>query len=1158
MRHAHSIFSVVSRAGFGFAERACLVDTMSGEAPALTAGHPRRRRWLTILLGIVAVLVLWLVHPFLLASLEKAILTHLASRAGLRLEVGSIHSNLTQPITFYDLKLRAQDANPSQTAIDVESVEFSLNWPWEMVFGPGRIFHNVTVMGLRGIFDGRPRAAVPPATAPATGDQKKQPSPPVPLRYIPQAMVLVHSSMEFLAEGQSYYLDDVSAGFNESQLEKFHASGAEVRVGDLQQSFGSLDGITAWKEGSAYLADLPLLDGVTIENFRADLAQGNGVSLDLEATLYGGMLQGNVAFGEEGAIDAAVWLSNLKLERLSSTLNLHASTEGLVREARLTFRGSPVRPLDAEASLRVSADGFRWNQRGWESLTIGANLIHRRLVISDFRLRQKDNAVNGSGEISLAEGWRELAKAPFVVNGSASIQDISALASLVGPPFAEMAGRMSLNGSLSGKLGKLEGYLTLEASNMKFRNRAVTAANVDVVFANNDAQVERCEVWSGDDYVRGHGTVGVSSPHSYSGEVQARAMDLAAYARLFPSVRVPAISSGALQLRWQGDGTKSAHSGAFTVSLDKFVSESTPSGLTGRFAGTYSPQNIYFSGFELEQGPLRFSTRATLASSGIVLQDGVLRSGNKNIASANIFLPIDPFAVVAGKPWIEAINPARDVYVSATAAEPVGLREALHLIGRDRPLQGSAKFDVHASGPPAALTVKAKLEADEIALRLEKGATPGSKLSLLLQAEKGTANLTAQLATQNLPAASFQGQFPFGFVQKDGAPLQWGDPNGPLTFHFDVQKMPIAAFAPYFAVTRAADGILTASGDVSGTQGKPAMRGAVSLSEGRLAEWPQLSNLTFTLTADGGSASVSNGSGKLGEGAFVFDGHIALADFWHPQVDFTFSGRDLSMVDIPAAKIRADLDLKGAGNDAGGRVGGKVDLTDCHINKRLEITPTVSSSVPSADTGLIPPRLSDLEFLKNWKLDLAVTNKAPLVFFGNLPATTVGLDLRLVGTAGAPVPVGRITVEKVPAFLPFTGLNIESGHLDFFENSPWTPQVELHATARALDYDVQIYAFGPLNERRAVLRSDPPLSQESLSLLLATGLAPGIYAQKLPIAQTSKPLDPSFNALQPAAPRLSSGQAILRERVRLWEGLLNRRDDMNFSEGSVAYSFRFR
>ena len=80
-------------------------------------------------------------------------------------------------------------------------------------------------------------------------------------------------------------------------------------------------------------------------------------------------------------------------------------------------------------------------------------MIHRRLTVSDLELKQKKNILKGSGELSLDHGLAGIAKAPFLLNITASVKDLGALAGLFGPPFDEMSGRMVLAAPSTGKRG---------------------------------------------------------------------------------------------------------------------------------------------------------------------------------------------------------------------------------------------------------------------------------------------------------------------------------------------------------------------------------------------------------------------------------------------------------------------------------------------------------------------------------------------------------------------------------------------------------------------------------------------------------------------------------------------------------------------------------
>jgi hypothetical protein len=184
----------------------------------------------------------------------------------------------------------------------------------------------------------------------------------------------------------------------------------------------------------------------------------------------------------------------------------------------------------------------------------------------------------------------------------------------------------------------------------------IDSGRAEVTFVNTEAQVTQCEFWSGEDFLRAKGNVEISAPHTYSGEIQARTQGIARYRDFLQGINLPDARAGAVQIRWQGDGTASAHSGAFSISLENLVSNLTPTGVTGRFVGTYSPENVYFDGIELENASLRFSTRATLARSGIRLDDALLRVGGREVAQAEVYLPVDPFDLAAGKSLKNALH----------------------------------------------------------------------------------------------------------------------------------------------------------------------------------------------------------------------------------------------------------------------------------------------------------------------------------------------------------------------------------------------------------------------------------------------------------------------------------------------------------------------
>jgi hypothetical protein len=76
------------------------------------------------------------------------------------------------------------------------------------------------------------------------------------------------------------------------------------------------------------------------------------------------------------------------------------------------------------------------------------------------------------------------------------------------------------------------------------------------------------------------------------------------------------------------------------------------------------------------------------------------------------------------------------------------------------------------------------------------------------------------------------------------------------------------------------------------------------------------------------------------------------------------------------------------------------------------------------------------------------------------------------------------------------------GRVHFTKEKPWMPVLDLEGAATAGPYDLRAGFFGPLDERRLLLSSAPPLAAEQLVLLLTTGVSP------VPVAQDPAPLTP--------------------------------------------------
>ncbi|MEX1119784.1 MAG: hypothetical protein WEB60_13435, partial [Terrimicrobiaceae bacterium] len=584
----------------------------------------KRKRGRYVLLGLLAVVLVaaYVFHGVLLEKGLRMALDAGGDAAGLVVEVGEITARLGAPVVLEKVRVRAKDPAVSRTAAKLGRVEIVLNWPTGMFGKSGRLLREASVRDGWIVMDQRREALPPVEPMRRLADTARQKEADCVLWALPKRVVLGELGFDVLWNGGSFGISDVNADFDEAALGQFRAAGMELRVEDVRQVFAAQQARTAWKNGEAFLADMILRKGMTVDNLSIQLSRPGGVGVDVHAALFGGSLRGGAFFGEwrgEPGVDAAVWASGFHFEEVSEFFGFERKAGGLLTEGRFTFRGNPDRPLDAEASLRLMAEDFRWGERGWKTLESSVSLINRRLSLGELQLRQEENSVSANGELALSGDWKDVASSPFLLNVSASIYDMAALGGLLGPPFDELSGRMTVSAVLNGRAKMVGGFLSVEASKMAVRGRSVESGKLDVLFAGGEARVQRLELWSSGDYVTGQGSVALRFPNTYTGQFQGRVSDLGEYAWL-PDNPLP-IDRGGLQFRWTGDGTRNAHSGAFQVALDQLVSEWSPEGITGRFAGTYSPRNIHFGGFELEKDKTSVVMQATLADSGIGLND---------------------------------------------------------------------------------------------------------------------------------------------------------------------------------------------------------------------------------------------------------------------------------------------------------------------------------------------------------------------------------------------------------------------------------------------------------------------------------------------------------------------------------------------------------
>ena len=1025
-------------------------------------------------------------QPVLSALLRKG-LEIAFSKQGLVLRAESVQVGIASPLLIQGLSIHANESGGGRAILATERLEIRWSGFGALLSNPRKLIREVSfdrpdfVLDLR-----RPESAVltpePALDAAATL-----------LRFLalggawPDSIAVRDATIEVLADGSRWVMDGLEVSLNSQKQGRFELQSLIVQSGHLTKIFGPLSAPTVWQEGSASLAGLEVVPGITVSELSLHLANGAEPSLSFMARVFGGALRGdvNLRHGERGRIwDVAAIASNITVDALPALLDLPGRATGTLAEGRLTFRGESGRPTDAEASLRVLAKDFRWNDRGWESLEIGASLIHRRLLVSNFDLRQKDNKVTLNGEISLAEGWAKIAESPFLMNIRANIKELGSLAGLLGGPLGEASGQLTAEGSVSGRPGSLDGFVGIRGTGLSYRSVPVDQMRLELLFRKKKIELVTCEMRAGQDALDAKGEVDLAAPHQYSAELTASLTELATYLALFREKGLGGVSGGALAIRWKGAGAAGAHSGAFDLELSRFVSSLTPAGLTGQFVGTYSPKNIYFSKLEMENAKMRLRTRATFSLLGVNLEDVELTAGSKPLLAGSGFLPVNLFSIREGGDWKSAVVGDRNMYVQTSTPAEIDLQDLVRLAGQEFPLRGFLKMQLEAYGPFANLDGTALLQARGVVF----GGTdiPASSFEIKLNAKAGEAELEGEMKTERMAPVTVKAAFPFGFYEESGGQLLWMNRQAPFEAVVDFPRASMVLLRPLAPSLRGLTGEFSGSVKITGTMESPQLAGEIAVSDagfrfGALASRVDRTNGRILIGE--GAVRFVNIEGEVTPGRFEIQGVCDFPKPWTPRWNLAWRGERLPIRLDAGASLFASVGIEAKD----GVLSGRVEFEDPEIRQRIALRPLLATrSVDPMPLASYAKTLSLLAPGGDWRMDVGIVAREPISIDGPKFQGAMVPALRLIGMAANPVPVGRITLRGVDA----GGFFIDEGTLDFLPDQPWKPFATIGATGWFGNHRVRAVAFGPLHEQKWILSSDTLVdaTPQDLFLLVDRGL----------------------------------------------------------------------
>jgi translocation and assembly module TamB len=197
--------------------------------------------------------------------------------------------------------------------------------------------------------------------------------------------------------------------------------------------------------------------------------------------------------------------------------------------------------------------------------------------------------------------------------------------------------------------------------------------------------------------------------------------------------------------------------------------------------------------------------------------------------------------------------------------------------------------------------------------------------------------------------------------------------------------------------------------------------------------------------------------------------------------DLTATGKDIRIRYPQGVSSMADAKLRLQGTETNLLLSGNVLVT------RFSISPNLDLASLKASTTLSAP-LPDANAPSNHvRLDVHIASAPELNFQNSFAKLAGDVDLRVRGTVANPALLGHISITDGSATFAGTTYQLQRGEIYFSNPIHIDPVIDLDATARVADYDIDIGVHGTLSKLGLTYRSEPPLPEADVFALLALG-----------------------------------------------------------------------
>lgn len=550
------------------------------------------------------------------------------------------------------------------------------------------------------------------------------------------------------------------------------------------------------------------------------------------------------------------------------------------------------------------------------------------------------------------------------------------------------------------------------------------------------------------------------------------------------------------------------------------------------------PAGFETQGLRLQTNDQTVALDAALAKGLLELRHFLWSQGNEELAEGTASLPVP----ADFSKWRDTLaNDARPAAVSINSRVlSLGLLKQWVPALEKLDARSTGQLQLNVSGTYAAPIVAAMLEARDLRSPAQPKLPPAD-LKIVLAARDGRLTIDGAATAPDFQPAVIKASMGFRPSEWAGNPAKFKEEA--ISARIDLPRLDLARFTTLAPAAAQVSGIVVGNVVVAGKVGKPEATGRLDLTGGGIRmndpRVPVIEGIAATVDLGLDRIVLKNLKSNVAGGSLTGEGSIAITDGKLGNLDFRLRGDHLPVMRNELLILRANADLRLQGTWENAALTGTVGTVDSIFYRDIELLPIGqpftgpgAAALPRID----PPRSQAATMpvpFRDWGLNVTVRTEEPFLIRGNFATGEVEGNIRVGGTLGTPAPDGVVRITDFRASLPFSTLSVPSGTATFTPATGFDPILEIRGTAEPRPYRVTIYAHGRASDPQLVLTSNPPLPENEIMTLLATGTT---------TSGLEDPQAASSRALQLLVEEMRRGRFRIGRQLRPLLALLDRVD----------------